>query len=55
MVLTIVYRLTDGPEIGGPDGGGFCGFFPGFFLAAVLDLDDLGTCDCLLVWIISIY
>jgi hypothetical protein len=43
----IIHSLETGPDIG--SGGGFCGFFPGVWLAGVLDSFDLGTYDHRLV------
>ncbi|KAJ7111043.1 hypothetical protein C8R44DRAFT_799845 [Mycena epipterygia] len=38
-----VFGIDSGPETPQPVGVGFCGFFPGFFIAAVLNSSVLGT------------
>ncbi|KAJ6540719.1 hypothetical protein B0H19DRAFT_1078120 [Mycena capillaripes] len=38
-----VEHIANGPDIAPPGGEGFCGFFPGFFLEALLDSSVLGT------------
>jgi hypothetical protein len=44
MMLTGTYSIHTGPD------NDFCGFFPGFFLAAVLDSDVLGRYELLFVF-----
>ncbi|KAF8162186.1 hypothetical protein K438DRAFT_1858943 [Mycena galopus ATCC 62051] len=42
-VEEFVLGIASGPDIAPPGGVGFCGFLPGFGLAAVLNATDLGT------------
>ncbi|KAJ7246957.1 hypothetical protein C8J57DRAFT_1724631 [Mycena rebaudengoi] len=42
-VETFIFGIDSGPDTPQPDGVGFCGFFPGFWVTGVLSSSDLGT------------